>query len=447
MAHAQSADGAGTSFTLNQWLICGIAALGFAFDTYDTLVLPLIARSALFDLEHLRPGSPGFSRWVGLLFYIPAFSAGLFGFLAGYLTDRLGRRRVLVWSILLYSVSALAAGYATSVLQLLVLRCACFVGVSVEFVAAVAWLAELFSNPRQREMVMGYTQVFTSVGGAMVSGAYYFVAKHADSLPPIAGGHQPWRYVLISGVIPAIVLMVARPFLPESPVWQEKKAKGSLKRPSMAALFGPEYRKITFITAVMVACTYGASFGAIQQIPLVIPSLPDVGRLSRMAQEQAVGMVQLLQEIGGLIGRVVLAFLAVRIVSRRLLLRIFQVPGLLLAAFVFFYAPTQGFGLLRDGMFLEGIITVAQFSFWGNYLPRVYATYLRGTGESFAANIGGRMVGTSAALLTPQLAFVMQGENPSMQLAHAAGLVAVLLGATALIVGCWLPEPSAQLPE
>src|SRR5579862_7090825 len=127
MAHAQSVESAGTSLTLNQWLICGIAALGFAFDTYDTLVLPLIMRPALFDLAHLRPGSPGFSRWVGLLFYIPAFSAGLFGFLAGYLTDRLGRRRVLVWSILLYAFSACAAGYAASLMQLLVLRCATFI--------------------------------------------------------------------------------------------------------------------------------------------------------------------------------------------------------------------------------------------------------------------------------------------------------------------------------
>jgi len=52
------------------------------------------------------------------------------------------------------------------------------------------------------------------------------------------------------------------------------------------------------------------------------------------------------------------------------------------------------------GSLLRGLVTVAQFSYWGNYLPRVYPTYLRGTGESFAANIGGRMLGTSAALLT-----------------------------------------------
>ena len=81
---------------------------------------------------------------MGLLFYIPAVAGGIFGLLGGYLTDRLGRRRVLVWSILLYAFSAMGAGFATSLTQLLILRCTTFIGVCVEFVAAVAWLAELF---------------------------------------------------------------------------------------------------------------------------------------------------------------------------------------------------------------------------------------------------------------------------------------------------------------
>ena len=49
---------------------------------------------------------------------------------------------------------------------------------------------------------------------------------------------------------------------------------------------------------------------------------------------------------------------------------------------------------------MAGLFTVAQFSFWGNYLPRVYPVHLRGTGEGFAANIGGRMIGTSFAAVT-----------------------------------------------
>ena len=92
-----------------------------------------------------------------------------------------------------------------------------------------------------------------------------------------------------------------------------------------------------------------------------------------------------------------MAFLAVRILSRRKLLRFFQIPGLILIPLVMFLPPRATWTCPPSGIFVLGFVTVAQFSFWGNYLPLVYPTYLRGTGESFAANIGGRMLGTSAA--------------------------------------------------
>ena len=79
---------------------------------------------------------------------------------------------MLTWSILIYALSAFAAGFSTSIEMLLVLRCTTFIGVCVEFVAAVAWLAELFPDPRQRENVLGYTQAFSSLGGLLVAGVF-----------------------------------------------------------------------------------------------------------------------------------------------------------------------------------------------------------------------------------------------------------------------------------
>src|SRR5713101_4081159 len=168
------ADSASTKwrFTPIQWLICVVAAIGFAFDIYALLVLPLIVRPALMELGRLKPGTPEFNSWGGMLFYVPAMAFGIFGMVGGYLTDLFGRRRILVWSILLYAFSAAAAAYATSLPVLLFLRCTTFIGVSVEFVAAVAWLAELFPDPKQREAALGYTQAFSSVGGLMIRGAY-----------------------------------------------------------------------------------------------------------------------------------------------------------------------------------------------------------------------------------------------------------------------------------
>lgn len=434
--------------TATQWMICGVACLGFAFDIYELLMLPLIVRPALMALVQAKPGTPEFNYWVGLLFYVPALAGGIFGLLGGYLTDRFGRRRILVWSILLYAFSAFASGYATSLPVLLFFRCTTFIGVCVEFVAAVAWLAELFPNPRQREAVLGYTQAFSSLGGLMVTGAYYLAVTYANDLPSIRGGHEAWRYTLMSGVIPAIPLIIIRPFLPESPLWEQKKSRGELKRPSLGELFQPAFRKTTLVTALMVACSYGAAFGAIQHVPRMVPGLPQVQDLPRTQQQQTVSAVQLYQEMGGLTGRIFLAFLAVRIVARRRLLRIFQVPGLILIPLVFLFPAQSSLEMLKWGVFLAGLFTVAQFSFWGNYLPRVYPTHLRATGESFAANVGGRMIGTSAAYVTINLVNLMPGPTHFARLAHAAAAVVFLVYLVGFIASFWLPEPQQeQLPE
>jgi MFS family permease len=442
-----TSSGAAARLTPLQWVICGVAALGFAFDSYELLMLPLIVRPALSELLHVAPNSPEVNSWVGTMQYYPAVAGGIFGLLGGYLTDRLGRRRVLLYSILLYGFSAFAAGYATTVNWLLFWRCCTFVGVCVEFVAAVAWLSELFNDPVQRERVIGYTQAFGSLGGVMVAGAYYLVVTYGHSLPEVHGAHEAWRYTLMSGVIPAIPLMLIRPFLPESPEWQEKKRLGTLKRPSFAVLFTPQFRRTTIVTTIMMACAYAAAFGAIQQMPRVVPGLAEVQHLPRTAQEQVISGVQSVQEFGGLFGRVIIAYLAAVIISRRRLLHLFQIPGLIVLPLVFLLVPSQGVAFARWGIFVIGLLTIAQFSFWGNYLPRVYPTYLRGTGESFAANVGGRMIGTMAALVTTSLVQSMPGPSVPIRLAYACALVGTSVYVMGVIASFFLPEPkSEQLP-
>jgi MFS family permease len=517
--------------TLTHWLILIMASIGFAFDIYVLLVLPLILPPALAELlPNSPPGSAAFNNWRGLMFWVPALVGGAFGLVGGYLTDRLGRRRVLTWSILLYGVATFGSGYATSMPMLLVLRCATFVGVCVEFVAAVAWLAELFPDHKQRERALGYTQAFSSIGGLIVSYVFLLINKHHNSFPAISLGsflpesHAPWRYMMLSGLVPAIPLIIVRPFLPESPVWQRKKDAGTLRRPSFREVFSPALRRTTIVSTIMMACSYGAAFGAIQQIPQIVPGLPEVKEeasavldkhgdqiaaaetKARAAAEKDVlaaavisaptpeaeaaakqlaltaaepdihkkveaakaaerrkivqpingkhaGQLAGGQEIGGLIGRFLLALLVVRIASRRSLLRVFVVPGLLVLPFVFGYAAVGNHTLftvgdtpvtlLHVGMFLAGMLTVAQFSFWGNYLPVVYPVHLRGTGESVAANVGGRMIGTGFAFVTSVvsgLAFVPGGSDPA-RVAYTAAGVALFVYLVNLILSFFLPEP------
>jgi MFS family permease len=445
-----------TRLTPVQWLICTIAAIGFAFDIYEILMLPLIVRPALLELTGAAPGSPAFQMWVGRLFYIPAFAGGIFGLLGGYLTDRLGRRRVLTYSILIYAVAAFLSGFSTSIEMLLLLRCLVFIGVCVEFVAAVAWLAELFPEPMRREKVLGYTQAASSLGGIMVATANGLCVAYAASLPSLnafgvqlTDPHAPWRYTLMSGVLPAIPLILIRPFLPESPSWQQKKTAGTLGRPSIAALFSPRLRRTTIVTTIMFACAYGAAFGAIQQVQQIVPGLSDVRQMTQglpppraaLATQEAAANVTKVQEIGGLAGRVALAYLAVIILSRRKLIRLFQLPGLLVMPLTFAVAGTANLNWLYVGMFFAGFFTVGQFSFWGNYLPRVYPLHLRGTGESFAANIGGRLIGTSFAWITATLAVTSDRAFAPTKVAYMAAVVGTSAYLIGFIASFWLQEP------
>ena len=461
-----------------QWLICAIAAIGFAFDIYELLMLPLIVKTAIADLhpqigtpQDWLPGGSMYVGWARTLFFVPAIAGGVFGLFGGYLTDRLGRRSVLSWSILLYAFGACAAGFSTSLYQLLFFRCCVFVGVCVEFVAAVAWLAELFPNHEQREKVLGYTQAFSSFGGLLVAVMAGLAAQYALLLPAIHGDHAAWRYTLISGLIPAIPLILVRPFLPESPAWQKKRQEGSLKRPSIMALFHPELRKTTIVTTLVFATTFGLAFGAIQQNPQILQGHVDVEKAVTEAQTAAktkaeadgkpltpkelgaikgnttdkiAAGVQGWQEIGGLAGRILLAFLAVRIVSRRSLFRLFQIPSLLFVPALYWWLSnnlkTEGsLQLFQYAIFIAGLVVVGQMSFWGNYIPMVFPVHLRGTGESFAANIGGRVLGTAAAFITLTLS-ASDKPDPAKIALMGACVVGCYALVGAILTG-FLPEP------
>jgi MFS family permease len=495
------------------WLILIIASIGFAFDIYELLMLPLVMPPALQELlPNAPPGSETFNFWRAMMFWVPAMAGGLFGLYGGYLTDLLGRRRVLTWSILLYASSAFLAGFSTSMPMLLILRSTTFIGVCVEFVAAVAWLAELFPNHEQRERVLGYTQAFSSIGGLMVAGAFYLATIYAPLFPAIqmpgflastlgeiTGIHAPWRYTLMSGLVPALPLIIIRPFLPESPIWARKKEAGTLRRPSFTELFGAPYRRTTIITTLMVACSFGAAFGAIQQMPQIVPGMEETkeqivaakeqyqtkkkaidakiasneldaeagkAEMAKLGSEKALpkrveGAVAskytFAQEIGGLIGRFLLALLVVRIVSRGNLVRIFLLPGIILMPFVFAYATLNnrvlfeagglGITLLHVGMFLAGVLTVGQFSFWGNYLPTVYPVHLRGTGESVAHNIGGRMVGTTFAALTSIISGYVPGDSDPIRMAYTAAGMGCFVFVVGFLLSFVLPEPKQEMLE
>ena len=558
----------GGKLSCTHWLVLIVAAIGFLFDTYELLLLPLIAAPAIAEILQVPPSNPLVTEWVGRLLWLAALSGGVFGLLGGWLTDRLGRKTVLALSIALYSLSPVAAAFSTSLPWFVFFRCATFVGVCVEFVAAITWLAELFPDKSRKEKVLGWTQAFASVGGLCVTAVNGWILKHAAALPalPVAepfNSHADWRYTLITGLLPAIPIALLLPFVPESQVWLEKRRAGTLRRPSFGELFSPALRRTTLVSAALSACAYGIAFGALQLTPTrIVPGLASVAdqqKILRPLQDEArqfnqqlnevtpvfqqacadvaglrelsgkrakiriviratqksaadtnadeaaktaalakLGVltnllgqldvdlnqlttakpeakkvlldrekilgqlganrakqdgpdtivktrgkdVQFWQELGGLLGRVALAALLAVAITRGALLRLFLAPGLLILPVTYLWLFQEQPALFQWGVALVGFLTVAQFSYFGEYLPKVFPLHLRGTGGSFATNVGGRMLGTSAAFVTTNIvaAKILGGTGPQ-QVATAAAIVGTTMFVLGLSLSFLLPEP------
>ena len=178
-------------------LVVAVAAIGFLFDTYELLMFPVIGSDAIAELQYhkgftsLTPEELGGVRdWSGRMLWIAALAGGGFGLLGGWLIDRLGRKTIMIVSILAYSVSPVAAAFSTTLPLLVLFRCTTFIGVCVEMVAAVTWLAELFEDKRTREMVIGWTLATASLGGILVTEAYNEIVTSARTRRP-AGAALP----------------------------------------------------------------------------------------------------------------------------------------------------------------------------------------------------------------------------------------------------------------
>jgi MFS family permease len=484
-------------------LVLTIAAIGFLFDTYELLMFPVIGSDAIAELLFRKPFTSltpeqinSVREWSGRMLWIAALAGGAFGLLGGWLIDRLGRKTIMIASILAYSISPVAASFSMELWQLVLFRCTTFIGVCVELVAAVTWLAELFEDKRSRELAIGWTLAISSLGGIAVTEAYNAIVeamRTPGTLPAIGfpAGHMAdnvaWRYTLLTGLIPGAAILLLMPFVPESGVWKRRRQEGTLKRPSFAELFSPVLRRTTVVTTILSACGYAAAFGAIQLTPLqIVAGLPDIAaktsgaaktlkdaqeklkatdegtpehaaaaaelKEAQAAQREAAlalkarrGNIQRWQELGGLAGRIVLAVLLLFVPSRTLL-RIFLIPGMILLPITYFRLVHADYVVFATAIFFCGLFTVGQFSFLSEFLPRVFPLHLRGTGGGFATNFGGRMIGTMAATLNTEVLSKMFSGTPPMQVATAAGIIGGAVYLIALLASFLLPAPKDEAP-
>lgn len=199
------------------------AFLGWTFDFYDLVLLGFLKDAVGRDL-HLSHMAESWLLGVGL------GASGFGGLVAGALADRLGKRRVLSWTVLLYSVGSLVCGLAPSLTVFLVGRAVQGLGVGGEWAIGHGMLAEAV-EPRIRGRAAAALQAGEPVGVAIAAVVGYLV------LPRVG-----WRWVLVGSSATALLAVVMRAsvHLPNEPAGS-RRALAGLRTPAVVRTLGRRF--------------------------------------------------------------------------------------------------------------------------------------------------------------------------------------------------------------
>ena len=359
-----------------------LVACGEFIDGYDLLVMgaALIYLRPQFNLSPSAVGLLGASTFIGA-------AIGLLIF--GDMSDRLGRRAIFVVNLVFFVVFAIASAFVTSTLQLFIVRFLVGVGVGMDIPTSTAYLAEIAPR-RQRGRILGSLLNVMWLLGAMCSTLL--------ALPLTAlFGADAWRWMLGLAAVPAVLILLARRALPESPRWlllhgRADEARAALEsfgiaagdvtlraaapeRGSYAELFrAPLLRRTVLVALVFTLNCFSGSISTIAT-PLVLKT---VGAMSFNATLWFSASVW----VTSLIGTVVSAMLIDRI-GRRRLCYLSVIPYGVIALLLAVFARTSEV-ILVIGFYALSLATWSGIAVlvwvWASEL---FPTHLRGRAQGF----------------------------------------------------------------
>ncbi|WP_375432585.1 MFS transporter [uncultured Friedmanniella sp.] len=413
MSATTTPDRAKSGFLRRMTLAC---AWGEGVDGFDlgvvSVTLPFIA--AALHTTPVQTGLIGASSLIGIFFGSP---------LAGFLTDRYGRRLMFSIDLVLFVVLGALQAVVTEPWQLLAVRILLGVTIGAEYAIGAAMLAE-FAPARGRGRRLSALLVSWYVG---------YLAAVVLSYLLISAAGLSWRWVLVTSAVPALVTMVLRVGMPESPRWlisrgradlaeqivddrlgagyyareqfgAESRADGGLR----ALLRGSNRRRLIFI-CVFWACNVAPYFAIFTFAPTVLESL----RLSN----PAAGTIALnaTAALGALVG-----MLTIERVGRRVqLIPSFWVMAVALALIGLWSGAPSVLIVLAFGVFsffnaLQGNLTAV-------YPIEILPTEVRSSGVGVSAAFS-RVAAAAGTFLLP-LGITSLGTGPCMLIAAAVCVV------------------------
>ncbi|WP_233887055.1 MFS transporter [Paraburkholderia flagellata] len=398
------------------WIVLGSAFVGWMFDAMDLYLFTMIMVPALHDLLGASQGSV--MQIGGLIVGAKLFCWGIGGILFGIAADRFGRARVMLGTMLIYSVFTAAGAFSHNWHQLLLFQMLAGFGIGGEWAAGAALVVETWPE-KHRAKAVQVMQVANVVGLVAASALAIFLSG--------AG----WRWMLGVGAAPAVASLGLRLITPESARWEQSHAAvirhAGPRMGSISEIFGRPLLRRTVVGTLISSAMMIGSWGASILFPTLLREFfPHAGNAEFTRQT---GIAFMSTNVGAVLGyaSTLLVVSLVPRISRRAVYAVFCAGAWIAVVALFgvaktlmtFYLAMLGFGFFAMGGF--GIVAL--------YLTELFPLHVRATGQGFTWNAA-RLFTALGPLLVSSASINLGFRAVGIGIASvfAVGLIAIVFG-------------------
>ena len=436
--------------TRYQWTVLILASLGWVFDVFEGQIFVASMNEAMPSLLPAGAERGEVAFYNNLAFGAFLLGGALGGVAFGVLSDRIGRKRALTYTILVYSAFTCVSALSQSWWEMTLFRFLVATGTGGEWAVAAALVAEVF--PRSaRAWSLGLFHASSILGSYLAIAAGAFLVGN----PQIG-----WRWGFVLGAVPALLIVWVRRSLREPERWEQTRTSPAealgLRPGRMCELLGSAWRRHALIgtglAAVGLATYWGVHVYGKDRLRQVIEArylatvpasaggdaVAETLRANFPAIKRWEMLGLFLTVTGGGLGLVSFGPLSERL-GRRGAFLLFHLGGLV-SSLVLFQGLT---GLAELLVFLPvfGFLTLGMHAGYAIYFPELFPTRLRSTGAGFCFNVG-RIVVPPILLVNGWLQ-----KDAHLTLANACSVLSLLF-AVGVVLLAFAPETRGRdLPE
>jgi MFS family permease len=385
-----------------------IAAFGgWSVDALDVMVYTFVIPTLIATWSMSKAQA-------GLIATATLITSSVGGWLAGILADRIGRVKVLQFTIVWFAVCTFLCGFTNSFEQLLLMRALQGLGFGGEWAVGSVLIAEMM-RPEHRGKAVGTVQSGWAVGWGAAALLYAVIFS-------VFPDEIAWRAMFWIGILPALLVLYIRRHVKDSEIFHATRARAVERGSSFLEIFSPALLGTTIVASLLTTGMMAGYYAVTTWVPTYLKTVRNLSVLNTGAYTAVI-------IIGSFVGYIVAAYLCDHIGRRKT----FLLFALCSAAVAMLYTlvPISNTAMLVLG-FPLGFFLSGNFSGFGSYLTELFPSRMRGSGQGFVYNFG-RGLG---AFAPPAVGYL----STSLTLAQAIGIVTGVSFGVAVLALVFLPE-------